>query len=263
MSVSYLSELSDQLRASVSTFRLPDRVNESSDGFGGLASPAALPVGSDSNDQFYQQDLGGNGDWNQNFSADFLSLPQGQENAMTGSGFQFSFNGQSDMGNQPGFAGMPQLPAAQQGFDNKQFGNFAPNFGNQPAFGELSPFDAQPNFENQPFGGGQQFGGQQFGGQPLNGQQFGGQPLNGQQFAGQPFGGQQFGGVPESGYNQPNAPLFPASNQMPALPQQNFPPAQGGQGAGRPRWRNPQQGTGPFSPEQMPFPGTGNGHLGQ
>ncbi|HEX7736003.1 MAG TPA: methyl-accepting chemotaxis protein [Ktedonobacteraceae bacterium] len=250
MSVSYLSELSDQLRASVSTFRLPERVSESAEAFGSMGGVPALP-GLDSGDQFYQQDAGANGDWNQNFSADFLSLPQPQENNLGGSGFQFSFNnGQQDFSQQPGFGSAPQLPAAQQSFDNQPFGNFAPAFPSQPGFGELSPFDTQQSFENQQFGGGQQFGGNQ---------QFGG----GQQFAGnqQQFGGQSpFGGIPESGYGQPNQPAFPGSNQMPAVSQPNFPPApgSGGQAPGRPRWRNPQQGA-----EQMPFPGAGNGHLGQ
>jgi hypothetical protein len=239
MSVSYLSELSDQLRASVSTFRLPERVSESTDTFGGMASMPSLP-GGDMGDQFYQQDTGSNGDWNQNFSADFLSLPQNQENDMGGNGFQFTFNGQGQQdfapqpgfGNQSGFGGMPQLPAAQQGFDNQAFGNFPPSFQSQPGFGELSPFDTQQSFESQPFGG--------------------------QPFGNQPFGNQPFGNVPESGYGQPGQPAFPVSSQMPAISQPNFPPPSGGQAPGRPRWRNPQQGS-----DQMPFPGAGNGHVGQ
>jgi methyl-accepting chemotaxis protein len=284
MSVSYLSELSDQLRASVSTFRLPERVSEVSDGFGGVP---ALP---DGGDQFYQPDGGNNGDWNQNFSADFLSLPQPQENDLAGNGFQFSFNnGQQDFGNQGGFNGMPQLPAAQQGFDSQQFGGFAQGFPNQPGFGELSPFDTQQGFDNQQFGGNPQYGGQQppFGGNPQYGgqqpqfgsnpQQYGGQQppsfgSNPQQYGGQQppsfgsnpqqYGGQQppFGGVPESGYGQQN---FQSSSQMPAISPQNLPPASAGQAPGRPRWRNPQQGSGPFGSEQMPFPGGGNGHVGQ
>ncbi|HVU67206.1 MAG TPA: methyl-accepting chemotaxis protein [Ktedonobacteraceae bacterium] len=237
MSVSYLSELSDQLRASVSTFRLPERVSESMDAFGGMSGMPSLP-GVDGGDQFYQPEAAVNGgDWNQNFSADFLSLPQPQESDMNGSGFQFSFNGAPDFApQQGGFGGVPQLPAAQQGFDNQQFGNFPPNFQGQPGLGELSPFDTQQSFESQPFGN------QQFGGQPFGNQQFGGQP---------------FGNVPESGYGQPGQPAFPVSNQMPAMPQQNFQPPSGGQAPGRPRWRNPQQGA-----DQMPFPGTGNGHVG-
>jgi methyl-accepting chemotaxis protein len=265
MSVSYLSELSDQLRASVSTFRLPERVNEGADAFGGLGGVPALPGGPDGGDQFFQPELGSNGDWNQNFSADFLSLPQPQETDLgSGSGFQFTFNGQQDFssqmpafGNQqpglgsqsaaPAFGGQQsgglgsQQPAfggqqsafggqqpggfgGQQNFESQSFGNFGQGFSNPPAFGELSPFDTQQSFESSP------------------------------------FGNQQFGGIPESGFGQLNQP----SSQMPAVsPQQNFPPASGNQAPGRPRWRNPQQNTGPFGSEQMPFPGAGNGHLGQ
>src|SRR5262249_30687472 len=73
MSVSYLSELSDQLRASVSTFRLPERVSESADPFGGMGGASSLP-NLDGGDPFYQQGAGANGSWDQNFSADFLSL---------------------------------------------------------------------------------------------------------------------------------------------------------------------------------------------
>ena len=57
MSVSYLSELSDQLRASVSTFRLPERVSESVEVFPGMGNVPALPTGSDSDEQFYQQEV--------------------------------------------------------------------------------------------------------------------------------------------------------------------------------------------------------------
>ena len=249
MSVSYLSELSDQLRASVSTFRLPERVSESSE-FGSLGGVPALPSGSEGNDPFFQQDLGGDGDWNQGFSADFLSLPQPQENnlAGSGSGFQFTFNNQPDFsaqtpafgnqppafGNQPSLGGMPSLPGGQQGFDSQPFGNFAQGFASQPNYGELSPFDTQQSFDSQPFGN--------------------------QPFGNQPFGNQPFGGIPESGFGQPSQP----SSQMPAIsPQQGFPSMPGNQAPGRPRWRNPQQGPNSFGSEQMPFPGSGNGHLGQ
>src|SRR5713226_2053390 len=75
MSVSYLAELADQLRASVSTFRLPERAQQMVDVFPEMNSMQALP-GSDG-DHYYQQDMGmNNNDWNQGFSSDFLSLPQ-------------------------------------------------------------------------------------------------------------------------------------------------------------------------------------------
>ena len=78
MSVSYLAELADQLRASVSTFRLPDHANEMVDVFPSMAGVPALPSGN--SDQYYQQDtgMGIQNEWNQGFSSDFLSLPQPQ-----------------------------------------------------------------------------------------------------------------------------------------------------------------------------------------
>ncbi|HEY3992481.1 MAG TPA: methyl-accepting chemotaxis protein [Ktedonobacteraceae bacterium] len=287
MSVSYLSELSDQLRASVSTFRLPERASEGPDTFGSLGGVPALPGGHEGGDQFFQQDLGGNGDWNQNFSADFLSLPQPQDNDLSGSGsgFQFTLNGQQDFSNpqsgfgnaqpgfgssqpgfgnpQSGFGGMPPLPTGQDGFDNQPFGNLSQGFPTQSGFSELSPFDTQQSFDSQPFGkqsfDSPQFGSQPFGNQSSGNQPFGNQQFGNQQFGNQQFGNQQFGGIPESGYGQPHQP----SSQMPAISPQNVPPAAGGQVPGRPRWRNGQQGSGSLGSEQMPFPGTGNGHVGQ
>jgi methyl-accepting chemotaxis protein len=272
MSVSYLSELSDQLRASVSTFRLPERANESVEAFPSMGGVPALPSGPEADDQFFQQDMSLNSDWNQNFSADFLSLPQPQESDVAGGSFQFAFNNnQPDLSaQQPSFASMPQLSVGPQGFaggpqslpggpqslsgglpgfDNQQFGNPFPNFPSQPGFGEMNPFDGQQGF-------GQQGKGQQGFAQQGNGQQSYGQ---------QGFDGQQFTGIPESGYGQPNPPMFPASNQVPAASQPNSFPSQGSQAPGRPRWRGPQQGQGPasFNPEQMPFPGPGNGRAGQ
>lgn len=230
MSVSYLSELSDQLRASVSTFRLPERVSESIEAFPSMGGMPALPTGPENDDQFFQQDMGLNSDWNQNFSADFLSLPQPQENDAAG-GFQFAFNNQADFPGQAAFGGMPQLPGAPQGFDSQPTGNFMQGFANQPNFGEMNGFDGQQGFGQAGFGQ-------------------------------QGFDGQPFGSIPESGYGQQGQQMFSASTQMPALSQPNFPAPPDGQG--RPRWRGPQQGQGaPFSPEQMPFPGSGNGRMGQ
>lgn len=243
MSVSYLSELSDQLRASVSTFRLPERVSESVEAFPSMGGVAALPGGPEGNEQFFQQDMSLNSDWNQNFSADFLSLPQPQENDAA-DGFQFVFNNQADFPGQAAFGNMPQLPGGPQGFDGQPSGNFAQGFANQPNFGEMNGFDNQSGFGQQGFG-----------------QQGFGQPGFGQQS----FDGQPFGSIPESGYGQPNSQMFSASTQMPALSQPNFPPQPDGQVPGRPRWRGPQQGQGPasFGQEQMPFSGPGNGRVGQ
>ncbi|HLI71691.1 MAG TPA: methyl-accepting chemotaxis protein [Ktedonobacteraceae bacterium] len=229
MSVSYLSELSDQLRASVSTFRLPERSGESADVFPTMGGMPALPTASESDEQFFQQDMNLNSDWNQNFSADLLSLPQPQENDVAAGGFQFAFN-QQEFSSPSGFSsGMPQLPGGpQQSFESSPFGNFAPNpgFPSQPGYGDMGAFDSQKGFDGQPF------------------------PA-----------------IPQSGYGQPNAPGFPTPGQIPAMPPmppKNFAPLPGNPPLGRPRWQNPQpQGPGPFGQEQMPFPGSGNGHMGQ
>jgi methyl-accepting chemotaxis protein len=238
MSVSYLSELSDQLRASVSTFRLPERVSESVESFSSVGGGVpALPGAADSNEQFFQQDMGLNSDWNQNFSADFLSLPQPQESETPG-GFQFAFNNQAPA--QSGFPG--GSPAGPQGFEHQPFGDFASSgFPGQAGFGETN------GFGQQGFGGQQNFGQQNFGQQ---------------NFGQQGFDSQQFGTLPDAGYGQPNQQAFPGSSQMPAIAPPNFPPPMGGQAPGRPRWRNPQQGAQPFGQEQMPFPGPGNGRMG-
>ncbi len=280
MSVSYLAELSDQLRASVSTFRLPERAGDSVEVFPGMSNGmAALPNGSEHDEQFYSQDMGMNGDWNQNFSSDFLSLPQPQEGENSNA-FQFAFNnGQPNYANQAGFGGVPQLSSNQPGMSGQQ------NFGGQG-------FDGQQGFGGQGFGGqgfggqgfdGQQgFGAQGFGGQGFDGQQgFGGQGFDGQSFgnysngfSGQQagfddqrgFDGQSFGGLPDSGYgNNAGFPMHSAPNQNQPAPPQNFAPSQGMQGAGQPRWQNYQQGWRNPNPNQgqAPFPGTGNGHQKQ
>src|SRR5436305_2001776 len=65
MSVSYLAELADQLRTSVSTFRLPERANEMVEVFPGMENARPLPGG----DQYYQQDVEMSNDWNSGFSS--------------------------------------------------------------------------------------------------------------------------------------------------------------------------------------------------
>src|SRR5579859_5230677 len=80
-SVSYLAELTEQLRSSVSTFRLPENANDMVEVFPSMVGVPALPAGNV--DQYYQQDMGMN-DWNQGFSGDFLSLPQPQGSGNSG-----------------------------------------------------------------------------------------------------------------------------------------------------------------------------------
>jgi len=228
MSVSYLAELADQLRASVATFRLPDRANEMIDVFPGMTGVPALLGGNA--DQFYQQDMamGMNNDWNQGFSSDFLSLPQPQESENSGS-FQFAFNNLQDYGGQQGFSGIPQHGSQQYGnqlgFDGQQIGNQmnpgGQQFGSYPNFGEMNGFESQQNFDAQ----------------------------------------QQFNLLPETGFGSPNQAVFPVSNQTPDVPQQNFGSQQEQSMAAQQRWRNSQQNQQSYGQEQVPFPN--NGYTGQ
>ena len=219
MSVSYLAELADQLRASVSTFRLPDRANEMVDVFPSMAGVPALPGGNVG--QYYQQDMGMN-DWNQGFSSDFLSLPQPQGQGSGNSGsYQFAFSNQQDLGSQPGFTGTPR-------------------YGGQQSFGE------------QQYGYQQGFEGQQFGGQPNYGDKAGFE--NQQSFEGQ----QQFSSMPESAFGNTNQSAFPGSNQAPGMAQQNVGSQQGQSMSANQRWRNPQQNQSSFGQDQVPFPNNGH-----
>src|SRR6185312_16186019 len=72
VSVSYLAELSEQLRASVSTFRLPDRGNEMLGSFSHMTSVSELPEGNGA--QMFDRSMD-NG-WGQSFSGNFPPLPE-------------------------------------------------------------------------------------------------------------------------------------------------------------------------------------------
>ena len=218
MSVSYLAELADQLRASVATFRLPERANEMVDVYPSMSGVPALPGGNSG--QFYQQDMGMNNDWNQGFSGDFLSLPQPQVSGSSGA-FQFPFNNQQDYGVQQGFAGMSQY-GGQQPYRDQQYGN-------------------QQGFNGQQFGSQVNAGGQQFGSQPSFNEMNGFEDQQG--FEGQ----QQF--MPES--------TFGGSNLAPGVVQQNFGLQQGQSMTTQQRWRNPQQNQPSLGQDQIPFPNNG------
>ena len=252
MSVSYLAELAEQLRASVSTFRLPERANEMMDALptNNMAGVPALPGGG-AEEFFQQQEMGMNAGWNQGFSSDFLSLPQPQESSNSGSR-QFAFSNQQDFGaQQQNFAGKSQY-AGQQPFGGQQYGSGNPAGFDGQQFGNQTGFNG-PQYGNQPG-----FDGQQFSGQPSFGEMagFGGQ----QSFEGQ----QPFGSMPEAGFGSSNQSTLPIANQSQGLvggPQQSFGPQQGQPMAPRQRWRSPQQNQPSFGQEQMPFPN--NGYQGQ
>jgi methyl-accepting chemotaxis protein len=246
MSVSYLAELADQLRASVSTFRLPDHANEMVDVFPSMAGVPALPVGN--GDQYFQQEMGMGmqNDWNQGFSSDFLSLPQPPGSGNSGA-YQFASNNQQDFGSQPGFTGTPR-------YGGQQF-NGGQQFGNQQAYDE-SQSGSQMTYNSQQYGNQQQaFDGQQFGVQPVYGDMT--RFENQQGFEGQ----QQFNSMSESAYGSSNQSALPGSIQVPGMGQQNVGSQPGQSMTANQRWRNPQQSQPSFGQDQMPFPN--NGHSGQ
>src|SRR5437660_80932 len=170
-SVSYLAELTEQLRASVSTFRLPDRGNEMMAAFPGMTSVAELQGGN--GNQFFPPALGpgSENNWAQDFAGNFPPLPEpgnsGSLVALSSPNGQFSYNNQPDL--------------------------VQPSISSQPDFGGQQSFASQPGFSQPPFGGQQGYANSQpFGGQSFSGQQgFSEQPSFNNQ---QSYGGQQFFG---------------------------------------------------------------------
>src|SRR6266699_2948858 len=246
-SVSYLAELTEQLRASVSTFRLPDRGNEMMAAFPGMTSVAELQGGN--GNQIFPPALGPGpeNNWAQDFAGNFPPLPEpgnsGSLVALSSRNGQFSYNNQPDFGQ--------------------------PSFSSQPDFGGQQSFAGQPGFSQQPFGG-QSFSGQQgFSEQPSfnNQQSYGGQQFFGANQYQPGFGGQQsfdnypgFGEV--SGFEQPQGQQnFPASNQGANPQQPNSGSLQNQQQAqfqaSRQRWQRgaqQNQNQSPFGQDQAPFP---------
>src|SRR5438067_7941671 len=129
-SVSYLAELTEQLRASVSTIRLPDRGNEMMAAFPGMTSVAELQGGN--GNQIFPPALGPGpeNNWAQDFAGNFPPLPEpgnsGSLVALSSRNGQFSYNNQPDFGQ--------------------------PSFSSQPDFGGQQSFAGQPGFSQPPFG---------------------------------------------------------------------------------------------------------------
>jgi twitching motility protein PilJ len=223
MSVSYLAELVDQLRASVSTFRLPDQANETVDIFPSMAGIPALTGGS--SDQYYQQvqGMGIQNEWNQGFSSDFLPLPQPEGSGNSGD-HQFTFNNQWDFGSQPGLTSTPMY-GEQQFKEGQQYGNQQGFEGQQ--FGIQSGFGEMAGFEQEGFGVGQQY----------------------------------YNQLPESTFGNPNQSAFPGANQVPGMGQPSFASQPGQSMPTSQRWRSPQQNQPSFGQDEVPFPN--NGHSGQ
>jgi len=268
VSVSYLAELSEQLRASVATFRLPDRGNDVAGSFSHMAT--SINEFDGGNQAFPQLGPGAENEWGQAFAGNFPPLPEPNN---TGSlvalasrsgaaGGQYNFTNQQDFGAQ-----MPY--GEQQQLNNNAFMQPVQGFQQPPGFGNAGgqqPYGNQ-SFMPQDFGnaGGQQpYGNQSFMSQDFadmgqfeNQQGFGGNGGNG-------YGSQQFGGRAAPGgmggpmnQNQQNQQGYPPSSQLPNSGNQPFgqpasPPAN--QPNARPRWQQgPPQGQG--YQDQMPFNG--------
>src|SRR5579875_3740934 len=269
VSVSYLAELAEQLRASVSTFRLPDHITEMANAnvFGPVTSVTELSGGS----QPYPALNSGDNGWNQQQSFDnFPPLPEpgnsGSLVALTsrqGQG-QFAFDNQQDFGQSfslgnAGGAGRGEMNHTPTGWKqpafgpagNQQFASGAAMFGNGngQSFGNQQGFgmSAMPSFGQGEYG--QNFAGpanQNFGN--VGGQQdFGFADFGNGRFDNQPAlgnnGQQGFGSYPSFG--APNQ-AFPQQGNMPSMPSINADQSFGQGGTGmpnsnpapsRPRWQ--------------------------
>jgi methyl-accepting chemotaxis protein len=294
VSVSYLAELSEQLRASVSTFRLPDRGgNEMLGSFPHMTSVGEV---NDHADQMFTPSLmpSMDSDWGQGFAGNFPPLPEpGNSGSLVSlsssrsNGGQYAFSNQQDFGAQgaaqqsfTGPFGTQQQYNNQQGFGSQPFEN-----GNQRGFNNGQQYGNQQSGGQQY--GGQQSGGQQYGNQQSGGQQYGGQQPGSQQYGNQQFNNQQsFGDGFDAQMNFESAQHFaPPQNfesaqhfaPPPNFGNQNQPfyqnrgqaanpgllPAPGQATPARPRWQaaaqNGQnaQNQGQFNQDQTPFPNNG------
>ena len=276
VSVSYLAELSEQLRSSVSTFRLPERNNEMLGSFPNMTS--VTEMGDNSGEQMFSAAMLQNmdGDWGQNlagnsFAGNFPPLPEpgnsGSLVALSGArsaNNQYAFNNQQqqDFGGMGGFGSQPPFSTqanggAQQGFSvgqqgfsgNQQYGGngnnqqYGGNGGNQQYGGNGNNQQYGGNGGNQQYGGNQQgFGSPEFDSGRGFGGQFGNQqnPGDSNGFDRVNFGGngsQQFS-EGTSPFSFQNQPPFSNRNQPPVSnPNLLPPPGQSGQPAPRPRWQ--------------------------
>ncbi len=263
ISVSYLSELSEQLRASVSTFKLPERGNDTSDTFSHLTSVTEM----NNEGQMFPPALNPGQvpteaeDWGQNFAGNFPPLPEpgnsGSLVALSSNSNQFGFNDQQEYAVSPSFGGPQYGNNGQQDFSfQSQFAS-QPNFGD-PQFPDLSGF-GDNSFSSRPSFG--QFDGSQ--GFDDNGnQQFGNlQYGNNQYSTPQDFGdGNGFGGFESQlnqnggrGFNGQNQGFLPPLSQLPSNPSSQPLP----QGQLRQRRSNGlqpgQRQSSPFNSDQVPF----------
>ncbi|GAC1422320.1 MAG: hypothetical protein NVS4B1_00600 [Ktedonobacteraceae bacterium] len=282
ISVSYLADLAEQLRASVSTFRLPDRGNEALGTFSHLTSITEMSSGNGG--QMFTPALNAGlppmdvNDWGrQGFARNFPPLPEPGNSdslvALSSRSGQYSFDNQQDYG-------VPTSSGGQQQYTNgnQQGYVFQPQFSSQSNFGEQQ-FSAQ-GFGDQQFSD-QRFGEQQFSSQPNFGQYQQGFDAN-QQYSNQYNNQQNFGDMNalggsenqpnfngDNGHNgQGNQPFFPPISQIPVSQSPNNGPTPS-QVPPTSRQRRPPAGpqTGqqnqpsPFNQDRVPFSNNGDfGH---
>jgi methyl-accepting chemotaxis protein len=225
VSVSYLAELSEQLRASVSTFHLPERTNDLLGSFPNSPAVAELPDARNSQNFAPALSSGSDPGWPGFAGGNFPPLPE-PNNApslvpMNSNSGPFVGNGPQDFGRMPGYSGALDQNLIQQSPAN--FSNFAGNTGNIAQNMGPNSLSNLPSFNS--FNGvadSQQF----FGGQ----QDFA--PVDNQFSFNTSFPDGSFGGSPAFGPEGQNPPL-PNPGVANAAPQQLF----GQTPNPRPRWQ--------------------------
>ncbi|HLZ81848.1 MAG TPA: methyl-accepting chemotaxis protein, partial [Ktedonobacteraceae bacterium] len=269
-SVSYLAELTEQLRSSVSTFRLPENANDGMGAFPSMTSVTELQGGN--GNQFFPPALGpgADNDWARDFSGNFSSLPEPDNSGslVTLSTRNGQFNNQQNMnqhffGQSQGFGGPPSF-TDQSSFGGQQ--DFASSFDGQQGYSAQFPFNNPQSFSDQTTSNQYQ---QSFGAQhPFDNQAGFGEFAGFEQQPG--FGDQQqFGNMQDyAGQGQFN---YPVSNQGvdPQRPNSgsffnNQQPGQPGSQTSRQQWPREfqqNQSQSPFDQDQSTYPN--NGQNGQ
>jgi methyl-accepting chemotaxis protein len=145
VNVSYLADLAEQLRASVSTFRLPEHAEELTGPFAPV--PSISEFAESNNNGFMPALPAGDGGWGHDFANNFSPLGGSGNSdslvALTARQGQYPFGQQEFAGFDERMATEPQHGYGQ-GFGGQQgFGN-----GQDFGFGSDARFDAQPGFGN-------------------------------------------------------------------------------------------------------------------
>lgn len=243
VSVSYLAELAEQLRASVSTFRLPDRGNDVMSTFSNMT---VTELSEGTAGHMFAPTMAPGNDWGQNFANGLPPLPEpgssGSVVAMASRPGAFN-NNQQDLRGQFNLSGQ-----AGNRFQEGQVNSGEPwPFESMPGGGTQQSFGNQLSFTNQqnqqpyanPYG---QFRAQQQGlGEMSNSE-------HQQGFPGQhPLGSM-------TDLSSQNPMLYPISNQMSQSPNSGLlPPSPQSSPPAAPRQRRHPRQQSPFGSDQHPF----------